>query len=31
MTKPALIAQVTGEAYGHMLDWRNVVLKQRLL
>jgi hypothetical protein len=25
MTKPALIAQITGEAYHHMLDWRNEV------
>ena len=25
MTQPALIAQITGQAYHHMLDWRNEV------
>lgn len=28
MTKPALIAQITGEAYQHMLDWRNEIDSQ---
>src|SRR5437868_4347340 len=25
MAKTALIAQITGEAYRHMLDWRNTI------
>jgi hypothetical protein len=28
MTKPALIAQITGEAYQHMLEWRNEIDSQ---
>jgi hypothetical protein len=28
MTKPALIAQITGEAYRQMLDWRNEIDSQ---